>query len=192
MNDVLMALVVLVVASIVVTLAAAALGVWILCRTNRVHPRSRAGAPVVWLVSPARPARTHRRLRSSVRSTLGHPDWPDALRDALDELHEHAVRLDTELVRVARLPRPDRRREVAALGSQVVLVERTAVRLVGLARTPPTAVAAGAAPGEDGLSTLVERVRLIEAARHELAAGPTAVPSSADAARAPSTSVSLG
>ncbi len=167
MSDVLLALAVVAASMVVAALSLTALTVWLLCRRNRVHPRSRTGAPLVWLVSPVLGARTHRRLRGAVRLTTTHGPWSPALRDQVDELHEQAIRVDAHVVRLARLPRAERGRQLRQLTPRVVLVERTAVRLVGLAR--PTTVAPAGWAGDD-LDDLAERIDLIDQARVELGA----------------------
>lgn len=182
-----MALAVLATAMLVAALAAVASGVWLLRRRNRVHPRRASGAPIAWLASPVPAARAHRQLRGAVRLTLADGGLPPSLSTPAGDLHQQAVRLDGELVRAARLPRTERRRRVHALRAEVLVVERTAVRLVGLARQP--LVASGA--DGDALADLVERVELIASARDELAAPPTGLAArgrrdEADAPRAPS------
>jgi hypothetical protein len=167
MEEVLLALAVITVATSTAVAASLLACVWHLRRRNRVHPRHRSAAPLSWLVSPAAAARAHRQLRSAVRLTCVGGGVSPALEAQAAQLGHHAVGLDAELVHVARLPRAHRRPRLRQLQERVVVVERTAVQLVDLSQRP--APPSGPSPADD-LALLAERVGLISKARDELAA----------------------
>ncbi|HYF44708.1 MAG TPA: hypothetical protein VD926_00765 [Acidimicrobiales bacterium] len=72
---------------------------WRLHRRNRVHPRVASPAPLTWLVSPAAPARLHRRLQTTVRVASIH-----APRKPLSDVALQAIELDRRVVLASKQP----------------------------------------------------------------------------------------
>jgi hypothetical protein len=89
--------VLLVVGALVV--APAVLVRWRLHRRNRVHPKVASPAPLRWMVSPAAPARLHRRLQTTVRVASVH-----APKRPLSDVALQAIELDRRVVLTARQP----------------------------------------------------------------------------------------
>ena len=76
-----------------------ALARWRLHRRNRIHPKVPSPAPLTWMVSPAAPARLHRRLQTTVRVASIH-----APRKPLSDVALQAVELDRKVVLASRQP----------------------------------------------------------------------------------------
>ena len=178
MGDVLAAMLI---ATLLVMAAAAAMTAWGLSRLRRrnlVSVRHRVKPPLPWLVSPQRCARLHRRLRDAVatmrmvvpRSTRRHkpPAELAELARAADELEAHAAALDGDLLIAARLRGTSGIAFRARLGGQVGDVERVAARITAAAgATSPQRLAAQPTPA--ALAELNEQLDALEAARDELA-----------------------
>ena len=178
-----MELVVFLLAVIITWCLLLALGVgvfwWKLDRANRVVPSQATPAPMHWLVSPSRSAQLHRRLRNAVAP--GHVPPRKRERDPLvgsvtqlrEELEAQATTVDHHLVLVAHRPRPQRRRELAALDGQVRQVEDLSVRLRHLAyetATRPTPDQRPIPETDVHLGRLAQSVGHQEQAVEELAA----------------------
>lgn len=156
------------------------LGVHALVARNRVVPGCRTGAPLTWLVAPDRAAQLHRRLRAAVvvAGFASDPRSSDlGLDDVVARLRERALELDQQLVMASRSPKPSRRRMLRELQSEVAELERLAERAMRMSRAWT-----GTSPSERGLSTVRERLELLEAALRELdgidvrTSGPSAAP----------------
>ncbi len=80
-------------------IAPVVLGRWQLHRRNRIHPKVPSPAPLTWMVSPAAPARLHRRLRTTVRVASIH-----APKKPVSDVALQAVELDRRVVLAARQP----------------------------------------------------------------------------------------
>lgn len=128
--------------------------IWGLRRHNRLHPRVRGHAPLIWLGSPSAAARLHRRLRATVRATRA-----GGRNELIEALHRAALDIDAQLTVAARLPLPERRLRMAQLAEQTAQVERSARRIVELR---------GGGRRSDGLAELDERLTMLEAAHREL------------------------
>jgi hypothetical protein len=145
--------------------------VWALYRSNRVDPAARGMAPLSWLLSPAAPARLHRRLRGAVRLARGAGARGRAgrRRELVDELAQHAVALDRDLVLAAAFPRPLRRERLAVLAAATAQVEASAVRLADLAVASAAPVRPWGEPADaDGLRQLAEHIDHLAGAHEEL------------------------
>jgi hypothetical protein len=169
--------VVLVVALLATGLAlgSVALGLllWRLGRRNRLHPSTPTPAPVAWLLSPARPARLHRRLRAAVLTAhfrapgRGRRKVPTSAVDELvAELLREAVAVDHQLVVAARAPLRVRTRLLGVAEPQVAKLEQLAARLAVLVSATATP---GGAPAAAAIGALEERLDALEAARQEIA-----------------------
>ena len=141
-------------------------------RRNRVSPDQRSAAPLVWLSTPSRPARLHRRLRSAVavarmiaaRATAG--GHLSRTAELAYELEAEAVSIDHHLPIVARLAPRERTLALRRLAEQVNEVERMVSRLSLLE-------AEGHAPARmshhgTAMQELARQLDALEAARAEL------------------------
>ena len=173
MGDVLLALVVA--GAVTVALGSIALGLalWRLGRRNRLHPTVPTHAPVTWLVSPARPARLHRRLQAAVATATyrapgrGRRKVPTTSVDELvQELIREAAAVDQQLVVAARAPWRVRVRLLGVCTPQVAQLERLAARLAVLVSA---SARPGGAPAAVAITALEERLDALEAARQEIA-----------------------
>jgi hypothetical protein len=141
-------------------------------RRNRVSPDQRSGAPLVWLSSPTRPARLHRRLRSAVavaRMIAGRATAGGQLSRSAElayELEAEAVSIDRHLPIVARLAPRERTLALRRLAEQVNEIERLVSRLSLLDAQEH----APARMGHHGsaMDELARRLDALEAARAEL------------------------
>lgn len=95
---------------------------WRLRRRNRVHPKVASPAPLSWLVSPAAPARLHRRLQATVRVASVHRP-----RRAPDDVALHAIELDRRIVLASRRPHGERGPALRALRAEVDELDRLAL-----------------------------------------------------------------
>jgi hypothetical protein len=160
-------------ASLALTSVGLGLALWRLARRNRLHPSTPTGAPVPWLVSPARPARLHRRLRAAVLTATfrapgrGRRKVPtSAVDDLVAELLREAVAVDTQLVVAARAPWRVRARLLDLAEPQVARLEQLAARLAVLTSA---SARPGGAPAAVAIHALEERLDALEAARQEIA-----------------------
>lgn len=164
---------------------------WQLQRKNRVDPDHETMAPLLWLWSPAQPARLHRRLQRAVvplRVVAAQADPAPTSRRARRQaapppdgsaaglrrtVLAQAVEIDRNVVLVARQPRPVRRQSLRALGAQVTEIERLTGRLVRLhvqTSAPPTypGVAPVTPTPAEALAGVTEQLDLLEQAHHEM------------------------
>lgn len=141
-------------------------------RRNRVSATVKTPAPTTWLVSPAAPARMHRRLRNACTSarvayapTVGqaHPQLPELAQT----LEGEAIVLDRLLVEARYAPRPHRRRTLLPLRAQVREIERLAQEIAATARR----AGPGAIPqASDGLQDVRDQLAALHAAQAEVEA----------------------
>lgn len=141
-------------------------------RRNRVSATVKTPAPTTWLVSPAAPARMHRRLRNACTSarvayapTVGeaHPQLPELAQT----LEGEAIVLDRLLVEASVSPRPHRRRTLLPLRAQVREIERLAQEIAVTARR----AGPGALPqASDGLQEVRDQLAALRAAQAEVEA----------------------
>lgn len=133
-------------------------------RMNRVVPRVRSSAPMVWLVSPSRPARMHRQLRS-LGTWVTHPE-PKAHRHLWKDVVAEIVAADAELVVAARANPRIRTAELDVVGARIGRLEDLAGRLRNLDRfqTDDTA----RRPPSDAIEVLEHRLANLEQAHHDL------------------------
>lgn len=179
MRDLLVALSLVVVMWIVFVVAAAFVLRWRLHHANRVSPHARSDAPLTWLVSPSRPARLHRRLRSDMRGlelavprsspTTTTPSLSvAALRHQLDD---QAAALDHMVVLASHQPRAQRRQALDELEAQIESLEGIAARLTRLHRIPETTPSLPVeSPTPDALDAISRQVELLESAHEEVTA----------------------
>ncbi len=145
---------------------------------HRVDPRVRTDVPYWWQLSPAPPARLHRRL---ARATAVARDGrersrppkkrlrrrsPSPLDHLVDQLSAEAVAIDGHLVLVSRLDRTERARLLGGLDGQVRQVEHLAGRVAMLgveAAAPPERT-----DGPSAVDEIEAQVGLLEQSRREL------------------------
>jgi hypothetical protein len=161
-----------VVAAVAGSAAVTAALVWRLRRRNRVSPSVRSEAPVLWLWSPTRAARLHRRLQKAVSAAryglgLDHgrrsrPASPQ-LSELVDDLQLQAVAVDRQVVVASRCPPTVRTRLLRALADQTGDIERLVERVL------EAASATAGDPPPAALARMGERLDALEAARDELA-----------------------
>ena len=146
--------------------------VWRLRRRNRVSPSVRSEAPVLWLWSPTRPARLHRRLQKAVAAAryglgLGHRrrarSSSEQLQELVDDLERQAVAVDRQVVVASRCPATVRNRLLRALSDQTSDIEHLVERVL------EAASAAAGDPPPAALARMGERLDALESARDELA-----------------------
>lgn len=141
-------------------------------RRNRVAPDVPSLAPMVWLVSPSRPAVMHRRLRDSVGrvqvATLQRPPV-GATEGLTDELTVQAVELDRHVVHASQQRRPQRRAALRVIDQQVVQLDVLSRRLVAmtLADDPVRRLTQPTPP--EALADIAQRLDMIEEAHAEIA-----------------------
>jgi len=175
--EILLVLLAIMVVMLAATMGSIAFGVWALRRHNRVSPSVPTTAPLVWLCSPSRPARTHRRLRTSAASARRvprQPDAPDHSRSALStDLERQAVDLDEWVLWTSRAPSRWRRDHYRAIDEQVRLLEGLTMRLSDLGRVsdhPPATAQACATDHRRNLGEAAERLAQLEQAHAEVEA----------------------
>jgi hypothetical protein len=144
----------------------------VLRRRNRVVPRVRTRAPLMWLWSLSAPARAHRRLRRAIaatRAAVGQGAEAglavDGLADCVDELQRLAVEADGRLVVAARFNPAVRRAMLRGLRPEIDEIE-----LLG-ARVAATVVSRAGAREErlaDVVARVTERLDALDAAHLEL------------------------
>lgn len=169
MHDVLVALAVFGVVSIILCAGAITYARWRLRKQLRVRPSSASPAPTVWLVSTSEPARLHRRLRKAAAEARAAGARGDATISSLAvEIESHAVAVEGHLVVLHRVWRRERaaRKQLAA---QVKSIKQLSARLTtsALELTRQRALGAGS---PDALAELSDRIDALDAARAELAA----------------------
>lgn len=154
---------------LVVWAAASAVGLWwsvrSLRRANRVTADATHAVPVHWLVSPARPARLHRRLRNLAAWSSQQPAGPNDTTWA--QLVHEVVSTDARLVVASRANGRARPGELDELAATVTRLEDLAVRLRNIERS-----AGGdtdAPPPSDALELLEHRIDHLESAHADLA-----------------------
>jgi hypothetical protein len=132
---------------------------------NRVVPGTRGNAPVTWLVSPSRPARLHRQLRTVGRWATTPSDRTHA--DLWDDLLAEVVATDRRLVTAARTNPRVRSSRLDEVEAQVSRLDELAARLrqIDDNRTWPSE--ATTVPS-DGLEILERRLGNIEQAHRDL------------------------
>ena len=152
---------------------------WRLGRANRVSPAVKSPAPLLWLWTPMRAARLHRRLRTAV--ALIHLSPSPRTRQApslsVDELRREleyqAVELDHHLVIVSRHPRGQRSSLVRSLQAQVTEIEQLSVRLSRLSSRPEGTPRSGwdvTREPPDVLAEIARQLDVLDAAQDELTA----------------------
>lgn len=160
---------------LVLWMASAAAAVLWLRRQNRVSPKVRTRAPLIWLMSPGRAATLHRRLRRALagargaieaesglgRGTMG----PDALRACIGDLERHAIVVDDHLVLAAGCSPVVRRNLLRGLAGEVQDIERLAGRIARSILAPSEAAGR---PGE-AARRISDRLDALDAAHAELA-----------------------
>ena len=156
MNDVIIAVVVLIVVCMLAMLALAIGTHATLARRNRVVSDVPSPAPIGWLASSRREAVLHRRLRASGRR-LELVASTEGLADLITRLQVELVDLDTHLVTVARRPTASRRLDRAEIAEQVTAVEDLVRRVEERSRNRTVS-----------LDELSERLDLLEAADEEI------------------------
>lgn len=166
-------------------------------RSNRVDPDVESLAPLLWLWMPGAAPRLHRRLQVATapihridqaeaapvektrvtRRPKGAPQSPppNSAPQLRHTVRAEAVKLDSEIVLVARQPRPVRRKALRALGAQVTEVERLSARLVQHQREAAAVVpTAGphpiAASTPEVLADVNQQLDVLEQAHHEVLA----------------------
>ncbi|MFN8039218.1 MAG: hypothetical protein U0Q07_08420 [Acidimicrobiales bacterium] len=141
-------------------------------RRNRVAPDVPSLAPMVWLISPSRPAVMHRRLRDSVTrvEVAALQRRPTGATEGLTtELVDQAVELDRHVVHATHQRRPQRRLALRAIDQQVVQLDVLSHRLVALTLSDdPVHRLTRPAPPE-ALADLAQRLDMIEEAHAEIA-----------------------
>jgi hypothetical protein len=149
---------------VLTTVAVIAAVVW-MRRANRVVPGVRGTAPVTWLVSPSRPARLHRQLRTIGRWATAPADrthaelWEDLLREL--------VATDRRVVAAARANPRVRMSRLDEVAQQVDRLDEIAARLrqIDEARTWPSEATTATS---DALEVLERRMGNIEQAHRDL------------------------
>lgn len=134
-------------------------------KANRVVPGVRTTAPMSWLVSPSRPARLHRQLRSL--GTWASHAASDGHADTWSQIVAELVTTDARLVVAARANTRVRPAELDAVAATAQRLEDLAVRLrhIDEARHPDTRAAAPS----DALELIEHRITNLEQAHADLA-----------------------
>jgi hypothetical protein len=107
---------------------------WRLRRLNRVDPARNSAAPLRWLVSPAEPARLHRRLRTVARVGVVNPEIDE---NTTAEIVAAAARLDHRVVLTASAPGRRRGPHLRELRADVGRLEHVTGRLSRPLTGPP-------------------------------------------------------
>jgi hypothetical protein len=126
-------------------------------RRNRIHPKVSSPAPLRWLVSPAAPARLHRRLQTTVRVASIH-----APRKPLSDVALQAIELDRRVVLAARQPHGARSATMRRLVTEADELDRLALAV----NRPFDSIAVG--DPADRLQALAEARAEIDAIDHTL------------------------
>lgn len=154
---------------LVIWAVASGIGLWVavrnLRRANRVTPDAQHHVPLHWLVSPARPARLHRRLRNLASWASQQPAGENDTTWA--QLVHEVVVTDARLVTAAKANGRARPGEFDEIAATTTRLEDLAVRLRNIERSaggdPDTP------PPSDALELLEHRVDHLEAAHADLA-----------------------
>lgn len=180
MEALLIALVLVMVFIVVVALGVATVA-WAVDHSNRVSPDTSSPAPLVWIWSPSRPARLHRRLQAAVAPIhVPTPRGRAARRASLPpagsvpalcmELEAQAVEIDRHIRLVSRYPRGYRMLAMRQLDHDVRQVEQISLRLRRMSRpvgSPSSGWDRGDTPPEV-LQRLGEDLDRLEHAQAEL------------------------
>jgi hypothetical protein len=126
-------------------------------RRNRIHPKVASPAPLRWMVSPAAPARLHRRLQTTVRVASIH-----APRKPVSDVALQAVELDRKVVLAARQPFGSRSTTLRRLVAEADELDRLALAV----NRPFDSLAVG--DPADRLTTLAEARAEVDALDHTL------------------------
>lgn len=137
-------------------------------RRNRVVPDVATNAPAAWAGAHTPLARLHRRLRAAVEAARAVPDPDGALIRARVEVEQSALAVDDHLVALHGMSERERAARMAQATAAVAAVEEGAARLADAATSAPTAVL-------PAVEEALERAALVEEARRELDAGPSAI-----------------
>ena len=156
MDDIVLAIVVLVAVGVVVLAAVAFATKVALNRRNQVVAGVPSPAPIGWLTSSRREAVIHRRLRAAGRRLELLPPSP-ALDDIVTRLRVELVEIDSHLVTVSRRPRPVRRADRREIADHVTVIEDLVRRAEERSRADTIS-----------LADLAERLDALEAADEEL------------------------
>ncbi len=174
--ELVIAVLVLMLASLLMVVLAAALGARALQRRNRVSPDAATAAPLTWLGAPGAGARMHRRLRTAVivarTAAAGAPTAPN-LAELAAQMEQEAVALDTHLVVASRVKGKQGRAQMSALAQQVRQVERVASQVSLLAAQAQAPLIGRGQP--TALDDLARQLDLLEQARGEVAEVESAV-----------------
>ncbi len=130
---------------------------WRLRRRNRIHPKVASPAPLRWMVSPAGPARLHRRLQTTVRVASIH-----APRKPLSDVALQAIELDRRVVLAARQPFGSRSAVLRQLVAEADELDRLALAV----NRPFDAIAVG--DPVDRLTALAQARAEVDALDHTL------------------------
>ncbi len=148
---------------------------------HRVNPKVATDTPYWWMVSPATPARLHRRLARAMvvaRDGLERTRPPkkrlrrraptSPLDPLVEKLDAEAVAVDQHLLLVSRLRGAERQRLLTHLDGQVRDVEHLAgrVAMLGVQAAAPTE----RLDGPTAIDEIESQVALLEQSRTELAA----------------------
>lgn len=137
-------------------------------RRNRVVPDVATNAPAAWAGAHTPLARLHRRLRAAVEAARAVPDPDGALIRARVEVEQAALAVDDHLVALHGMSERERAARMAQATAAVAAVEEGAARLADAVAAPPPAVL-------PAVEEALERAALVEQARRELDAGPSAI-----------------
>lgn len=147
---------------------------------HRINPKIATNTPYSWMLSPAAPARLHRRLAKAMavardslertrppRGRLRRKPRPSPLDSLVQGLDREAVAIDQHLLLVSRLGGPERGRLLVHLDGQVRQVEHLAgrVAMLGVRAAAPIQLA----DGPTAIQEIESQVALLEQSRTELA-----------------------
>ena len=130
---------------------------WRLHRRNRIHPKVPSPAPLRWLISPAAPARLHRRLQTTVRVASVH-----APRRPVSDVALRAIELDRQVVLAARQPFGTRAAMLRALCAEADELDQLALA----ANRPFDSIAVG--DPHERLAALADARAEVDALDHTL------------------------
>ncbi|HMJ75370.1 MAG TPA: hypothetical protein VK507_05330 [Iamia sp.] len=175
MAELIIALLVVMLFSVLLAVLGLVLGARALNKRNRVSPDVATTAPSSWLGAPGAGARLHRRLRTAVtvaRAACATAPSAPHLVDLTTELEREAVALDNHLVIASRINGKQGRIQMAALAQQVRKVEQVASQVSLLAaQSQAPMIARGESTALDDLARQLDR---LEQARHEVTEVETA------------------
>lgn len=168
--------------AVLVTIVGAVVRMQVL-KANRVDPSVPTRVPTLWLWSPSRPARLHRRLRASVsvlnvslapRTTAPGATPPSGSLDAMRaSVIDQAVQADCALGAAYRLRRPARRHALDQIEALVVEIERLTARIIDIHRNVDAAHGISTMPDVDRQARALDAVSrdldILEEAHLEIA-----------------------